>query len=263
MLWRNATAAGLLALAVQPCASAIIFLHRSQGANAHRGPAISLRKRLHVNPLITEPDTIDVEWGGAFTTSGTDTMPVTIHYTPQGSHVYWGRTEFSASFDSLNYDGSVRHFGDRASFAATCVVRDGDKLDIAIAPVASFLLRGDEGARFGATAIARYDSGRHSGGVTFSWTGATAASASNPAGTFDFGAGYGYALGKITPHVNWVWERSTGLNRLISAFEGVEYQVTDPFAIDFTVQQLNIVGGGRDTQFVVGVTVNTGKLHRH
>jgi len=43
----------------------------------------------------------------------------------------------------------------------------------------------------------------------------------------------------------------------------VEYQATDPFAIDFTVQQLNVAGGGRDTQFVVGVTVNTGKLHRH
>ena len=65
------------------------------------------------------------------------------------------RTEFSASFDSLNYDGTVRHFGDRASFAATCVLYDGKKLDIAIAPTASFLLRGDRGLRYGATAIAR------------------------------------------------------------------------------------------------------------
>jgi len=122
-------------------------------------------------------------------------------------------------------------------------------------------LRGDAGARYGASAIARYDSGRHSGGVTFSWTGATAASSTNPAGTFDFGAGYGYAMGKITPHANWVWERSTGIERQMSFFEGVEYQVTDPFAIDFSVQHLNVVGGGRDTQFVVGITVNTGHLH--
>jgi hypothetical protein len=156
----------------------------------------------------------------------------------------------------------VRHFGDRASLAATCVLYDGKKLDIAIAPTASFLLRGDRGMRYGATAIARYDAGRHSGGVTFSWTHATMASDTNPAGTFDLGLGYGYALGKITPHVNWVWERSTGAERQISIFEGVEYQVTDPFAIDFSVQHISVWGGARDTQFVIGVTINTPHLHR-
>jgi hypothetical protein len=94
-----------------------------------------------------------------------------------------GRTEFSASFDSLAYQQPTTHFGDRASFAATCVVHDGDKLDIAIAPQVSILLRGDAGARIGSTAIARYDSGHHSAGVTFTWTGATASSVNNPAGT--------------------------------------------------------------------------------
>src|SRR5204862_2703316 len=90
------------------------------------------------------------------------------------------------------------------------------------------------GVRIGSTAIARYDTGHHSAGVTLTWTGATASSASNPAGTFDVGAGYGYGMGKITPHVNWLWEKSTGSERQISLFEGVEYQVTEPFAIDFS-----------------------------
>jgi len=251
-------AAALLAL--HGSAAAALFSH-SDGSG-RRAPAISLRERLHVNPLITEPDTIEVEWGSAFTTSGTDTMPTTIHYTPKGPYVFWGRTEFSASFDSLNYDGGVRHFGDRASLAATCVLHDGKKLDIAIAPVASFLLRGDDGMRYGATAIARYDAGHHSGGVTVSWTRATSPSSTNPAGTFDLGFGYGYAIGKITPHANWVWERSTGLERQISIYEGVEYQITNPFAVDFTVQHLSLWGGARDTQFVLGVTVNTPHLHR-
>src|SRR5438046_9242983 len=94
----------------------------AQGTAGKRSSAISLRKRLHVNPLITEPDTIDIEWGGSFSTDGNFTMPTAIHYTPQGSHVWWGRTEFSASFDSLAYQQPTPHFGDRGTFAPTCVV---------------------------------------------------------------------------------------------------------------------------------------------
>src|SRR5437773_2091021 len=161
----------LAALLLNPAA----FGAPGEGAGK-RSPAISLRKRLHVNPLITEPDTIDIEWGGSFSTTGNFTIPPSIHYTPEGHHVGWGGPELSASFDSLSYQQPATHFGDRASFAATCVVKDGDKLDIAIAPQVSVLLRGDGGVRIGSTAIARYDSGHHSGGVTFTWTGATAAS---------------------------------------------------------------------------------------
>jgi len=253
--------AAALALLVSTTAAAALF-HRSDGGD-RRAPAISLRKRLHVSPLITEPDSIDFEWGAAFDTNGAITLPTVIHYTPKGPYVFWGRTEFAVSFDSLNYDGNVHHFGDRASVQATCVLHDGDKLDIAFAPTATFLLRGDTGARYGAVGIARYDSGHHSGGVTVSWTGATHPSPTNPAGTFDLGFGYGYAFGKITPHVNLIWERSTGIDRQISLFEGVEYQFTDPFSLDFSVQHNSLWGGARDTQFVVGITVNSGHLHHH
>jgi hypothetical protein len=237
-----------------------------------RAGAISLRKRVHVNTLITEPDTMEFEWGGAFSTGGSFTFPAVIHYTPEGRHVLWGRTEFSASFDSLasalQPDGRVNHFGDRATFAATCVVHDGDKLDIAIAPQVSVLLRGDHGVRAGATAIARYDWGRSSAGVTFTWTGATASSDSNPAGTIDIGGGYGFRLkpsgplGHLTPHANWLYENSTGMGAQISLFEGIEYQITDTVAIDFSGQHLNVWGGPIDHEVVVGMTVNTGRLHR-
>src|SRR5215813_5606464 len=127
----------LAALIGCSAASAAIFHHT---ANAKHPTAISLRKRLHVNPLITEPDTIDIEWGGAFSTSGNFTVPAVIHFTPEGTHVWWGRTEFSASFDSLAYQTPVTHFGDRAAFAATCLVHDGAKLDIAVAPQVFVLL---------------------------------------------------------------------------------------------------------------------------
>ena len=35
-------------------------------------------------------------------------------------------------------------------------------------------------------------------------------------------------------------EKSTGNCRLVSLFEGVEYQVTDPLAIDFAVQHISL-----------------------
>lgn len=255
---------------IAPTGTAAVFFHRT--SSDERAPAISLRKRVHVNTLIAEPDTMEFEWGGAFSTGGDFTLPAAIHYTPQGHHVWWGRTELSASFDSLSSTadpiGRITHFGDRISLAATCVVHDGEKLDLAIAPVVSLLLRGDDGIRSGATAIARYDAGRSSTGVTVSWTGATRSSPSNPAATLDVGFGYGYrlkatgALSHLTPHFNCVYERSTGTPREISLFEGVEYQVTGPFAIDFSGQHLNVRGGQPDHQIVVGITVNTGHLHR-
>lgn len=233
--------------------------------------AIALRKRIHVNTLITEPGTMDIEWGGAFSTGGNFTLPAVIRYTPEGPYAYWGRTEFSVSFDSMasNLDSGHRitNFSDRIGIAANCVVHDGDKFDLAFAPQVSFLLRGDSGARLGATAIARYDWGRSSAGVTFTWTAATAASDTNPAGTIDIGAGYGFRLkpsgplGHLTPHVNWLYEKSTGLERLVSLFEGVEYQITDNVAVDFSAQHFNVWGGRIDHQAVVGLTVNTGRLH--
>jgi hypothetical protein len=248
-------------------ASPAIF-HRDTDSSGERAPAITLRKRLHVNPLIAEPDTLDIEWGSAFSWDGSFTFPMAIHFTPEGHHAWWGRTEFGVAFDSLSSNEGV-HFGDRATFAATCVLRDGEKLDIAIVPAATVLMRGDSGFRAGATAIARYDVGRSSAGVTFGWSGATRPSPSNPAGTFDIGAGYGFRLmpsgplGHLTPHVNWLWEKSTGIERQISIFEGVEYQITDPVAVDFALQHISLWGGAPDRQFVIGLTVNTGRLHKH
>jgi hypothetical protein len=150
--------------------------------------------------------------------------------------------------------------------AATSVVHDGEKLDLAIAPQVSYLMRGDDGIRGGAAAIARYDAGKSSAGVTFTWTGATHPSSTNPAGTIDAGAGYGYQLkstgplSHLTPHTNVLWERSTGVEREVSLFEGVEYQINSKVAIDFSGQHLNVWGGQHDNQLVIGLTIGLGRL---
>lgn len=235
---------------------------------ANHPSAIALRKRIHVNPLITPPDTMEVDWGGAFSLDNF-TLPTTIRYTPEGHHIYWGRTELDLSFDSLGFDGSAVHFGDRVTGAATCVVHDGEKLDFALAPTATILLRGDSGARLGATGIARYDVGRSSAGVTVSWSSATHTSPTNPSGILDVGAGYGYRLkpsgplGHLTVHTNWQWEKATATARQISVFEGIEYQITDPVAVDFSAQHIALWSGPVEHQVAIGLTVTTPRLHRH
>jgi hypothetical protein len=262
----------MLLHAFQPAASPALF-RRSGSGGARRSSAISLRKRLHVNTLITEPGEMDVEWGGAVSVDDEAfTLPAVIHYTPEGTHAYWGRTELSASFDSLastvDPGHRVTQFSDRVTIAATCLVVDGAHLDLAIAPQASLLLRGDRGARLGATGIARYDAGRSSMGATLSWSGATDSSSTNPAGIFDIGAGYGWrlansgALSKLTAHTNWLYEKSTGDQREISLFEGMEYQINDKVAVDVSGQHFSLWGGTVDHQVAVGFTFGLGRLKR-
>jgi hypothetical protein len=197
-------------------------------------------------------------------------MPSAIKFTPMGKSILWGRTEFSAAFDSVDSipqtGQRLTQFSDRVTFAANSVLFDGEKFDITIQPQATFFLREESGARLGATAIARYDTGRNSMGATLGWTGATAASPTNPSGNWDFGGGFGRrlaasgALGHLTPHTNVVYERSTGAPPTWAAFAGVEYQITGRIAVDVTGQRFGLHGGTPDRQIVIGMTVNLGKL---
>jgi len=232
---------------------------------------ITLRKRLHVNTLITMPGTIEVDWSSLYSLSTTNfSMPSAIRYTPEGSHVIWGRTEYSAAFDtvtSAEVGGSrLTQFSQALTLTATSVLHDGEKLDIALAPQATFFLRDESGARLGAVAIARYDSGRNSTGATVSWSAATANSPSNPANTFDVGFGYGRQLAgsrlleKFTPHFNAEWEKSTGAGRVLLAFEGIEYQITERLAFDLSAQHVALAGNAPDHQIAFGMTLNLGRV---
>ena len=253
-------------LPLMPALNAAI-LPRPSGPQSN----ITLRKRLHVNTLITEPGTVEAEWDNLYSfTSGSYSMPSVIKYTPMGKSILWGRTEFSAAFDSVDSvpqtGQRITQFSDRVTFAANSVLFDGERLDIAIQPQATFFLRDESGSRLGATAIARYDVGRNSMGATLGWTGATAPSPNNPSGSWDFGVGFGRrlaasgALGHLTPHTNVVYERSTGTGSAWAAFAGVEYQITERVAVDVTGQRFGLRGGSPDRQIVVGMTVNFGKL---
>src|SRR5205085_4842883 len=108
---------------------------------SRRGSNLSLRKRLHVNTLIGEPGTGEVDWSGLYSFTSGFTMPSGFRYTPEGSHILWGRTEYDVFTD----------FNQSATLAATTVLYDGDKFDFAFQPQVTKFVRNESVARFGAT----------------------------------------------------------------------------------------------------------------
>ena len=248
-----------------------IRIHLPRRSNS-RISSQSLRRRLHINSLITEPGTFELESGAAYSVSGAYFLPTALKITPSANTGFWGRTELSANFDMLSSQVEEgqrsTQFSDHLSVAATTVVYGGEKLNVALAPTASFFLRGDRGARVGASVVARVDSGLNSAGVAVSWTGATSSSPSNPAGIFDLGGGFGRRLAssgtwaRITPHVNAVYERLTGAASETSAFAGLEYQLTEKLAFDLSSQHLNLGSSSSDHQILLGITWNFGQPTR-
>jgi hypothetical protein len=223
---------------------------------AHRRSAnMSLRRRLFTSPLITNPGNLDLEYSGAFDTNGSYTLPGTLKYTPLG----W-RTEFSAGVDSVASvvdDSGDRdtHFSDHVNLAATTAFHAGEHFDWAVAPTASFFLRGESGARLGGALIGRYDRANNTFSAAATWSGATRRSDTNPAGLMDVNLGYGRQLSKRwNAYGSAQWERASGVASQYSVFEGVEFQVNERFAVDLSGQHYALNTGARDHQIVVGIT---------
>jgi hypothetical protein len=264
---RTLTVAGIAMLFLIPQAQARLRLRRSR--IVRHSSNVSQRKRLNVNNLIAAPGTEEFDWGGLYSyTSGDISFPSAIRVTPAGDSLFVGRTEYSVSFDSLAsspIEGSRSvQFSDRLTFAATSVIYASPHFDVAFAPQLITLLRDDSGVRLGATTIARYDGGGNTIAGIASWSAATASSDSNPAGSWDFGGGYGRALApkgpwsKITPHMNLNLEKSTGFQRTLAIFGGVAYQLTDQLTADLSGQRYGLTGGGQDRQFLVSFTFVVG-----
>src|SRR5882762_8828144 len=112
---------------------------------------ISLRKRLHVNTLINDPGTMELDWGNLYSfASGNYTMPSGLRYTPEGTHILWGRTEYSVAFDSVSSaeigNSRLTRFSQALTLTATSLIHDGERFDFAIAPQATFFLRDEAGS---------------------------------------------------------------------------------------------------------------------
>lgn len=266
-LFRMAAGILLLLTIVEPAGAR--FLSRSRFGS--RGSTIALRRRLHISPLITAPGTFEVDWSFSISPDGTYSTPATLKYTPEGSNIFWGRTEFSVSADVVSSpvtdDNRVTHSSDHATFTATTLALDGENWNFAFAPLVTLELRGDTGVRAGGSGIVRYDKGLGSAGLTTTWTAASTPSATNPAGQWDVTGGYGrkirvHGIGEhLSLYGNGLYEKATGVNKVFALQEGMEYEFTDSISWVITGQHARIDRSVYNHSIVTGITVNFGKLH--
>lgn len=232
---------------------------------AIRGSSASQRKRLNINPLLTPSGTVEVEWGGLYSFESSNLLlPSVVKYTLDTIPV-----ELSSGFDSFESivgdDGRHSYFGQSMVVTALTAIKDGKHFDVAVAPQATFFLRGESGVRLGGIVLGRLDAAGNSMGFSAAWSGATRHSDLNPAGTLDLSVGYSRALPdklkKFSPHINYTFEKSTGIPIVGTLLEGIEYQATPRFAIDFSAQHIRAAQFETEHQVLVGVTWNLGKMH--
>lgn len=219
-----------------------------------RSAGLSARRRAFTSPLTADPGSVDLELSGVFDWNSAYGLPATLKYTPSG----W-RTELSFGADtaaSVVDDAGDRdtHFSDHLNLAASTAFRVGEHFTWAVAPAASFFLRGESGARLGGALFGRFDRGADTFTGFANWSGATTASPSNPAGTFDLNAGYARQFRKRwTAYTNAQWERATGAAGFYSVFEGVEFHLSDRLALDLSASHYSL-GRAPDHQVAAGLT---------
>ena len=74
--------AALLVLAAGPPYAVASVFHRTHVSQARHASGVSLRKRLNVNDLITEPGTVEIDWGTLYSYSTeTLTLPSALKYS--------------------------------------------------------------------------------------------------------------------------------------------------------------------------------------
>ena len=156
-----------------------------QPASFH--PATPQRPTFTTDTSVTTPGTVELELGGFFA-ENVGALPTSVKFTPDVSG-FFHRTEIAVSFDTLSSvstrgDRDTR-FGDTLTVAMRRALYESDGFSFALAPVATFFLRGEDGARLGGTAIAVYGRGANSIVVNLGLTGATSSSLSNPSVQLD------------------------------------------------------------------------------
>lgn len=229
--------------------------HKPRGsASAHGG---SIRKRVHVRPLVNDAGTADLEFDSSFADAGAFSLPARFRYTPPGDGWFWGKTEFSVAADALTSDVSDGHrvtqTSDNITLNLTTEWDPPGNFALAAGPQVTTYARDQTRMRAGGIGIGRFGWGNgNNAGFAASWTGATSPSASNPATTLDLGAGYGRDFGCLTLFGNYTWERSTKSDPLHIFSAGFEWEIYSRFSIDISAQQSP---GQHGPQILVGVAI--------
>ena len=228
----------------------------------HQAQAIGTRNRVHVNRLITEPGTLELEIGASISEYGDNVNPALLKFAPGGDDLLIGKTEYSVGFD-------YAHTGNDITANANSLLYDGEHWNVTLGPNVTFLRQSGSGLRAGATLVTRYDYGPASLGVTATWSKATRPDANTPADYAAFGAGGGIRLAKegrlshFTLNANALSEHASSSAPIYSAFEGIEWEITSHVSANLTVQQIDIRGPNRDNQLFLGFTINFGRLKLH
>ncbi len=266
--YRRWLACVLLCLLAPPAHAALL-----DGFLGGRGTSnITLRKRLHVNTLITEPGTIEVEWDNLYSYStGNFSMPSVIKYTPKGTSILWGRTEYSAAFDAIDSVALTgqrnTQFSDRVTFAANAVLKDGEKARYRHPASGHFLLTGRRrrasgGHRHCSLRCGPQQHGSHSE-LDRSHRPIPPPTLPEPgisAEAFGRRLAASGAWGHLTPHVNVVYERSTGFERTWADLRALNTRSPSELRSTLPDSATVLPAGSPDRQLVVGLTMNFGKL---
>ena len=225
----------------------------------HQAQSIGNRSRVHVNRLVTESGTIEMEAGISFAEFAGITNPILLKYTAAGDSLLLGRTEFSVGFD-------YAHASNDITLAATSLLYDGEHWNVALAPTLTIVRQDGSGIRAGATMITRYDHGPASFGATATWSKASLPGPGTPADLASFGLGGGVRLAaagwrsRLTLNGNALSEHASATRAATSTFEGIEWEITKRAALNFVVQQSDWRGPSRDNIFLAGLTINLGRI---
>lgn len=217
------------------------------------------------------PGTMELEMGTA-SWRGFFALPVFLRYTPNSSAGLFHQAEFGFAFDAVSSVGlgpdRMTEFGDRIGVVWRRPVYSSGPVAFAIAPTATFLLCGDEGARIGATGIAAFGFGQNGAAVNAGWSSATNSSNSNPAYDYFVAADFARTLGtsgalsRLSPFAGILYQDTTLDSASVSLGQGVSYRVRPNWVFDLAVYEHGFSLGTRDYQVLVGFTVNLGRPGR-
>lgn len=178
--------------------------------------------------------------------------------------------EFSLNFDAISSESEeadrVTHFSDRLGLVIRRPVYLGESFSLAVAPRATFFLRGDRGARLGLTALAAYEFGLNSVVANVTWTSATSPSSTNPAQRYDVAFDFirqmraSGTLSHLSVFGGLLAANPTHQAASVSLGQGLSYRVRPNVVFDVAVREFGLAAGRRDYRVVAGFTVNLGRL---
>jgi hypothetical protein len=228
------------------------------------------QRRIYTDDIFNiVPGNLEIEFG---TNAGRDlvTFPAVLKYEPDVPIPFIRHSEISLSSDTLtsilSNGNRTTQFSDQHSLVIFRPVLRREAFTLAVDPQMTFFTRGAHGVRLGSGILAGYAFGLNGAIASFTWTGATSSSPTNPAREQDFEFTYYHQLGwgaasRFMAFGDFLHVRATEQQALSSVTEGIIYHLRPNLALDFGIRQQDIGSGRISHQLVGGITVGLGRIH--